>query len=569
MSGRDESRAGSTAPGTATPAPRTALDAESSPAPTGSASPRARLRRTFRKAARAARRLRTSLLTRCVACVLAYAAVVVLVIHAINFQQNELFENAFPSMENVAENCDALERDQFNVLLGKEFDNCQIIIFDDRGTTLYASSQGISEHITANDIDIINDYQDHAYYEVFRTSSAGAARYLILRCSTDAQTGEKRVLQSCTVDEDLNVVDGSLFRGREALSEREFNLIRGVYEKNLSVERCDYASTEGEGRTLVLVTPMVSDAAYQKVVEQANALWLWAVPALALATAGATLYLIRTVRSAVKPLDLAITARKRREGNPAAAEDVPVELRPVFENFTELMERLDRAQDEQQRMIADISHDLKTPLTVIRGYAQAFTDGRVPPESAQAYHEVIAERAVAAAELLDELLSYAKMRHPSFQPSFERADLCEQARLAVIAATPQVEQAGCAIEADVPDEPLVARVDARLLQRALLNLIGNACAHNAAGTRVGVSCRAAGDRVLLTVADTGKGFDPGIAARAFEPFVTENAARAAGKGTGLGLAIVQRVAELHGGTARVETQPAAPWSCAVTMDLPR
>lgn len=89
MSGRDESRAGSTAPGTATPAPRTAPDAESSPAPASPAGPRARLRRTFRKAARAARRLRTSLLTRCVACVLAYAAVLVGLSHVASPKNNQ------------------------------------------------------------------------------------------------------------------------------------------------------------------------------------------------------------------------------------------------------------------------------------------------------------------------------------------------------------------------------------------------------------------------------------------------------------------------------------------------
>ena len=513
------------------------------------------------------KRLASSLTFRCLACIIGYAAAIALIASGMSSWSARLFEDAFPSMDSVLAHYDELAGDRFEALGATEFKNCQIIVYDRFGTTLYASSPGIAEKIGAKDVSIINDYEDGSFYEVFLDQSSSGGTYRILRCTRSSENAEKRILGSCLLDENLNVVEGDLFGGRTLLTEREFNLIKGLYEKGMTIERCDYVTDDGQQRTLVLIAPIVTDATYQQVVEQAGRLWLLAAPAAVGATAAAVLYLARAVRRGVAPLDRAITARKRGAVAPAA-ENVPAELRPTLENFNELMQRLDDAKREQQRIVADISHDLKTPLTVIRGYAQAFCDGRVPPERELACHRAISERAVAASNLLDELFSYTKVNHPEFSPSFERADLCEHVRLAAIAATPNVESAGCTIDVELPEDAVPAQLDTQLFQRALLNLIDNACQHNDAGTRICLSCAGRGGTARLSVADTGSGFDPEIAAHAFEPFVTENAERAAGKGTGLGLAIVQRVAELHGGSVQLACRPRAPFAAEVVITLP-
>jgi len=128
---------------------------------------------------------------------------------------------------------------------------------------------------------------------------------------------------------------------------------------------------------------------------------------------------------------------------------LPSELRPTFDNFMVLMDELDAAQVEKQRVIADVSHDLKTPISVIGGYAQALTDGTIPPESRDKYLKIIHDRAMAAADMIDSLFSYAKTEHPDYRPQLVLDDICELTRKAVIACSPAVEQAECVIEADI------------------------------------------------------------------------------------------------------------------------
>ena len=311
-------------------------------------------------------------------------------------------------------------------------------------------------------------------------------------------------------------------------------------------------------------------------------MWLLAVPAVLVVSAVAALLLARLVRRAARPLDRAIDAfRNEGAGCPGVAfvpegareAGVPTELVPVYEGFCDLMARLRSSRDDQRRMVASVSHDLKTPLTVIRGYSQAFCEGRVPEGRTDAYHRAILGRAVAAAELLDELSDYARMEHPDHVAALVPADARELLTEAVESARPLAEQQGCVLEVELGHRPAPVLADTRLFRRMVLNLVENAVTHNPAGTRVRVACAvgcdSGGSRVCrLTVADTGRGIAPEVAGRVFEPFVTEDAARPAGGGTGLGLAIVRRAAELMGGTARVDEHPDAPWSTAFMVELP-
>ena len=105
---------------------------------------------------------------------------------------------------------------------------------------------------------------------------------------------------------------------------------------------------------------------------------LSSIPVAVAFTAIAAVVLVRMIRRAAKPLDAAITACKEGGESPDGMHRVPAELVPTYDNFLELMEELKAAQNDKQRIVSDISHDLKTPLTVIRGYAQAFEDGCVP-----------------------------------------------------------------------------------------------------------------------------------------------------------------------------------------------
>lgn len=522
-------------------------------------------------------RFRTSLVVRCLACVIVYAVLLAALSWGTGLASERLFEDAFPSMDTVLEYSAELADDDFGVLQTSRFRNCEIIVFDDEGSTLYASSKRIAQKITPSDLDMINEYGDQGFYEVYQEPTDTGMHYRILRCTYLYDDGySKRVDAWCALDDHLSIIAGDLFAGRETITQREFDFIQGIYSAQMSVERTGYETADGSKRTLVLVAPLVSEARYQQVVDDAGRLALYAVPVALLLTLGAAWYMVRQVKRGIEPLDHAIHASRRGEAVPAEAAAVPTELMGVYENFTELMGELRAARDDQRRLIADISHDLKTPLTVIYGYANAFRDGCVPPGKEDAYHQAMAEKALAANELIETLFAYAKMEHPEFAAQLERMRVDEAVAEAASEAQAQVEQAGCTI--DVADgtagedgeQGPYALLDRQLFRRLLLNLIGNASSHNPAGTRIQLRCstdRESGT-VRVTVSDTGNGIAPEIAAQAFKPFVTSNTARAAGGGTGLGLTIARRCAELMGGTLSCEANPPEPWSTVFTLEVP-
>ena len=229
-------------------------------------------------------------------------------------------------------------------------------------------------------------------------------------------------------------------------------------------------------------------------------------------------------------------------------------------------------------LVTYLAHDLKTPLAVLYGYAMAFCDGRVPEEDEQRYHRIIAEKSLAASELIDTLAAYAKMDHPDYIPHLGRRHVGELLRDIAHEATSVAEQSGCSVEVKLPntaaEELPPILVDEQLFRRALLNLVGNACQHNPAGTQVTIFCErvpAASPRdelVRISVADTGDGIAPEIADTLFDPFVTRNTARTSNAGTGLGLAITQKCISLMSGTIYVAKPPREGFATEFVIDLP-
>ena len=529
-------------------------------------------------------RASSSLARRCLVCIVIYAVLLLALVAGVTVISDTRLANAFPTMETVLTYETALEHDRFNELDTPELASCGIAIFDARGARLYASSEKVAERILSSDLEMINDYEDNQFYEVLRENRNGSTHYRITLCGLDGESGMMDADAWCVLDEDLTVVEGDLFADRGRLTQREFDFIKGAYNARMTVERYDYTTVSGAGRTLVLVSPLVTDASFARAVAEANRLWLYALPVAIALTGGAAWYLVHQMKRVTLPLDRAIDAYRADGGGDGIArakeaeKTIPVELAPVYRNFIGLMDMLRDARDGQKRIVADLSHDLKTPLAVLYGYAMAFCDGRVPEEDEQRYYRIIAEKSLAASELIDTLAAYAKMDHPDYIPHLGRRHAGELLRDIAHEATSVAEQSGCSVEVKLPnaaaEELPPILVDEQLFRRALLNLVGNACQHNPAGTQVVIFCErvpAASPRdelVRISVADTGSGIAPEIADTLFDPFVTRNTARTSNAGTGLGLAITQKCISLMSGTIYVAKRPREGFATEFVIDLP-
>jgi two-component system phosphate regulon sensor histidine kinase PhoR len=226
--------------------------------------------------------------------------------------------------------------------------------------------------------------------------------------------------------------------------------------------------------------------------------------------------------------------------------------------------RLDRMRAD---FVANVSHELQTPLTTIIGFAEALTDDPPPaPEEARRFLELIHGEATRLSRLVDDLLALSRLEHHSLPLRREAVDLTALAHEVGLQLQARAEEAGLDLAVE-SDEPVMALGDPDLLKEVLLNLVSNAIQYTPPGGTVRVRTARAGDRVTLAVADTGIGIAPQHVSRIFERFyrVDKDRSRQSG-GTGLGLAIVKHIVESHRGRITVESEPGR--GSTFTVDLP-
>jgi signal transduction histidine kinase len=237
----------------------------------------------------------------------------------------------------------------------------------------------------------------------------------------------------------------------------------------------------------------------------------------------------------------------------------PREVAALATSFDHLAAELERTQEAERAFLLSVSHELKTPLTAIRGHAEALQDGVLEPEGAGT---VIEREARRLERLVGDLLDLARLRRRSFSIQSERLDLGDIAVSAFERHESAARSFGLGLQALVePDAVAVGDPD-RVLQ-ALSNLVENALRSTPAGGTVRIL--AAPGR--LEVVDDGPGIDEADLPHAFDRFHLHDRLRAERRvGTGLGLAIVRELAEAMGGRAEARSAPGV--GSTFTLHLP-
>lgn len=233
----------------------------------------------------------------------------------------------------------------------------------------------------------------------------------------------------------------------------------------------------------------------------------------------------------------------------------------------EMTARLDNARTaveeterQRRRFLADVTHELSTPLTSIRGYAETLRnpDVSISPEERATYVRYIQDEAERMHLLVADLLDLARLESgaPALEPvELDWADLCRRSMQRFDA---RFQQAGVALQWTGSSDAVFVRADGRRLEQVIDNLLTNALRYVSRGGRVWVSVQSvlAADgvgRARLTVEDDGPGFDIQDLPYVFDRFYRADAARSAG-GSGLGLAIVREIVRSHGGSATAENR---------------
>ncbi|HYW43816.1 MAG TPA: ATP-binding protein [Bryobacteraceae bacterium] len=243
------------------------------------------------------------------------------------------------------------------------------------------------------------------------------------------------------------------------------------------------------------------------------------------------------------------------------------ELKVLTASFNELLARLDQSFEGMRRFVADASHELRTPVSVIRGEAEvALFRDRGPAEYRESL-AIILDESRRLSRLVDDLLNLARADAGHFRLQVAEfyfndlmADCCRSVQTLAASRNIQVE---CRGGGDVP-----FRGDEELLRRLVMNLLDNAIRYTPSGGRVTASLEAEGPDVRIRVSDTGPGIAPEAAAHVFERFYRADKARSREEGGfGLGLSIVKWIAESHNGAVELASRPDE--GSVFTVTLPR
>jgi signal transduction histidine kinase len=226
----------------------------------------------------------------------------------------------------------------------------------------------------------------------------------------------------------------------------------------------------------------------------------------------------------------------------------------VVRDVTELR----RLETVRRDFVANVSHELKTPLTSIAGYAEtlAAEAGAGPPSQIGQFAHTILNNARRMQRLVDDLLDLSRIESRHWQPQPEPVDITAAVReaWASFAERAREQRVELAVQAAPGAEILVADPDA--VRQILTNLFDNALRHTLAGGRITVAADPANDGIVLAVRDTGSGIAPEHLPRIFERFYRADPGRSRAQGgTGLGLAIVKHLVEAHGGRAEARSTP--------------
>ena len=244
-------------------------------------------------------------------------------------------------------------------------------------------------------------------------------------------------------------------------------------------------------------------------------------------------------------------------------EDTPPSVLLVMNDVT----RIKQLEEMRKEFVANVSHELKTPVTSIMGYVETLRGGALDyPEKAREFLEVMFRQTRNLTALIDDLLTLSRVEDGSRRFHKERFPLLDLLSSAVSVCRQKAKNKNMEIEVDCSPEPSVLAHPV-LLEQAVTNLIGNAVKYTPEGTKISVKGYSRDNQIIIEVTDQGHGIPLADQERIFERFYRVDKARSRDMGgTGLGLSIAKHIAQVHGGTVSLDSREGE--GCTFTITLP-
>ena len=243
--------------------------------------------------------------------------------------------------------------------------------------------------------------------------------------------------------------------------------------------------------------------------------------------------------------------------------DLAAQINRLLENQRKVKVDYRRSEISSKKMLSNISHDIKTPMTVILGYLEIM---RLNSSGENEMLLKVEQKAQRVMELINQFFTLAKLEAGDTQITISKIDVCEACRENVLDFYELLTQREFQVDVDIPEEAVFVRGNKDALQRILFNLISNVVRYGSDGKYMGMFLRSDEKYIYIDVVDKGKGIERAFAQNVFERlFTMEDSRNREIQGNGLGLTIAQNLAHQLGGEIILESEPSVKTTMTVKL----
>lgn len=436
-------------------------------------------------------------------------------------------------------------------LLGK---GSLIQVLNEKNEIIYESKGSLApKTYTKGELECIPLYNEYRYAEVLNVTIGGEQNQNAQKILTVSHMNDEK--QDCyLLNSNNQILNGATINGRTQFSETELGFYTGTYPGNFFIQKYAYNNKEGKQRMLLLCLPVFSEHEYRRAYNEVVGYGYSFIIFYILLIIVFVFILNHQFKKPIRLLNRALLnfAEGKREG--IIEYTGPIEFVKICNSFNIMSKRLSESEKENKKleieknkMLADISHDLKTPATVIQGYSKALSDGLILEENRQQYLDTIYKKSLTIGELINKFYEYSKLEHPDFKYQFEKMDVCEFSREYLAIKFDELQIAGFKLIVKIPDKPIYISADKMQLKRVFENLLSNTITHAKDGHEVKFCIEQKENQLIIEYSDNGGGIGKNIAKYIFEPFIVEDSSRNKNS-SGLGLSIAQKIIKAHNGT---------------------
>ncbi len=312
------------------------------------------------------------------------------------------------------------------------------------------------------------------------------------------------------------------------------------------------------------VSPLTSTVT--GLIRSINIFLLWGALLAVIIALIITFFISRRITSPIQ----ALTNSARRLGKGDFSQRVTIkskdEVGELAQTFNLMAGNLEHTEKLRSNMVADVAHELRTPLSNVSGYLEAIRDEVVKPDKATIAS--LSEEVALLTRLVEDLQELTLADAGELKMVRQPEDIAQLIAQSVTVIQPKIDSKGLTISTDVQDKLPPINIDYYRIGQVLRNLLENAYKHTASGGKIAVIAHQENKLVKISVTDTGEGIPPEDLPNMFERFYRVDKSRArAGGGSGLGLTIVKRLVEAHGGSVAVESKLGKGSTLTFTLPL--